>query len=175
MSAHDAAGHSPDATASAGRRPPGRRWALAMLALAVIAALAATWFLNRPRGLPAAAAPEAHDPLCGVVADRWPADVGGHERVAVRDDPPAVAAWGDPAIIARCGATSPGPTTDDCVAADGVDWVGRRVEGGMVFVTYGRAPAVEVLVPSDYAPEPLVLGAFADAASAIRQGPHRCR
>lgn len=120
-------------------------------------------------------ADRASDPLCVQVAAAWPQSVAKQERVANTADDQGVAAWGDPAIIARCGATSPGPTTDDCVAADGIDWVGRRVEGGMVFVSYGRAPAVEVLVPRQYAPEPLLLGAFAHATGAIPQGPHQCR
>ena len=158
------------------RRSRAPRWVVAVLTLALVAALGGgAWLVTRPRGVPAAAAPAASDPLCAQVAARWPATVGGQPRAADRDDPPAVAAWGDPAIIARCGATSPGPTTDDCVAADGIDWVGRRVEGGMVFVSYGRAPAVEVLVPRQYAPEPLLLGAFAHATGAIPQGPHQCR
>ncbi len=153
-----------------------RRWIVGIAVLALAAALAGgAWLVIRSRGVSAAAAPDAGDPACAQVAARWPASVGGKARVAVRDDPPAVAAWGDPAIIARCGAATPGPTTDDCIAADGIDWVGRRVGGGMVFVSYGRAPAVEVLVPEQYAPEPLVLGAFAEAARAIPQGPHRCR
>ncbi|BDZ58711.1 hypothetical protein [Barrientosiimonas endolithica] len=44
----------------------------------------------------------------------------------------------------------------------------------MAFTTYGREPAIEVLVPKDYAPEPLVLGAFTEAAQQIPQGPRRC-
>lgn len=157
-------------------RSAAPRWVVAVLTLALVATIGGgAWLVIRPRGVLAAAAPEASDPLCARVSGRWPDSVGGQPRVAVRDDPPAVAAWGDPAIIARCGATSPGPTTDDCVAADGIDWVGRRVEGGMVFVSYGRAPAVEVLVPQRYAPEPLLLGAFAHATEAIPQGSHRCR
>jgi hypothetical protein len=118
---------------------------------------------------------QAGSPLCHKVGARWPDTVAGEEPVQTSSDSPAVHAWGDPAIIARCGVTSPGPTTEQCFTVSGVDWVGQELSDGYKFVTYGRAPAVEVLVPRDYAPEPLVLGAFTRAAKAIPQGPHHCR
>jgi hypothetical protein len=43
------------------------------------------------------------------------------------------------------------------------------------FTTFGRTPAIEVLVPDAYTPEPLLLPAFTAAARAIPQGTHRCR
>ncbi len=112
---------------------------------------------------------------CQAVAARWPAQVAGRERVEVSTASAAVAAWGDPAIIARCGVASPGPTAADCIGANGIDWVATSLTDGMLFTTYGRSPAIEVLVPKSYAPEPLVLASFAAPAGAIPQGPHRCR
>ena len=116
----------------------------------------------------------ADSPACERVAKRWPAQVSHQESVSTSSDSPAVHAWGDPAVIARCGVTSPGPTTEQCLDVSGVDWVAIPLSDGYKFVTFGRAPAIEVLVPSDYAPEPLVLGAFAKAAKAIPPGPHHC-
>jgi len=58
---------------------------------------------------------------------------------------------------------------------NGVDWVAHRLGDGVRFTTYGRAPAVEILVPDAYQPEPLLLPAFARAASAIPQGQRRCQ
>ena len=86
---------------------------------------------------------------------------------------PTVHAWGDPAIIARCGVTSPGPTASGCVSVDGIDWVGSKLSDGGRYVTYGRTPAIEVLVPSKYDNLP-PLGAFTEAAKQIPQGSHRC-
>jgi len=111
---------------------------------------------------------------CAAVAARWPATVGGQHRVDTSPTAPAVRAWGDPAIIARCGLPEPGPTTDQCLGVSGVDWVAHRLSDGVRFTTYGRSPAIEVLVPKDYSPEPLVLGAFTAAARAVPQGPHHC-
>ncbi len=36
---------------------------------------------------------------------------------------PSARAWGDPAIIAICGYAAPPPSTLECIAVDGVDWV----------------------------------------------------
>ncbi|WP_018155467.1 DUF3515 family protein [Demetria terragena] len=117
---------------------------------------------------------KAGDPRCASVAKHWPVTVAQQSAREVSSDSPAVRAWGDPPIVARCGLTSPGPTTDPCVDASGVDWVAHDLDDGTAFVTYGRDPAIEVLVPKDYAPEPLALGAFASAAKQIPQGEHRC-
>ena len=119
-------------------------------------------------------ADRAGDPACAQAVRHWPRQVGGADSRPVSANSPAVRAWGDPAIIARCGVTSPGPTADPCFGVSGVDWVGHRLDDGYRFVTYGRTPALEVLVPSRYSPEPMVLGAFTDAARALPQGPHRC-
>jgi hypothetical protein len=87
---------------------------------------------------------------------------------------PALAAWGDPAIVLRCGVPPPGPTTDQCTTVNGVDWVARSIAGGYEFTTYGRTPAVQVLVPDHYAPETFALTGLSAAVSVLPQGEHRC-
>ena len=84
-------------------------------------------------------------------------------------------AWGDPPIIARCGVPPIGPTTDQCIDVSGIDWVAHRLTDGVRFTTYGRTPAIEVLVPSAYQPEPLLLPALGAAAAASPQGGRRCQ
>jgi hypothetical protein len=64
-----------------------------------------------------------------------------------------VAVWGSPGIVLRCGAEPLGPTTLPCLEVNGVDWVVDDAEDLLRFLTYGRAPAVEVLVPADYGRE----------------------
>lgn len=119
-------------------------------------------------------ADRASDPLCVQVAAAWPQSVAKQERVATTADDQGVAAWGDPAIIARCGVSSPGPTTNDCIEADGIDWVAMPLDDGTRFISYGRSPAVEILVPKAYAPEGMLLPAFAEATAQIPQGERRC-
>ena len=94
-----------------------------------------------------------------------------------RDRPlpaPAVPRLGDPAIVARCGVPTPGPTTNDCLTVNDVDWVATPLSDGTRFVTYGRDPAIEVLVPKAYAPEGSLLPAFAPAALALPTTGRKC-
>lgn len=160
------------------RRRAAAGWATATCRRAVVVlvvagtAVCSAGCSRPPQVVPA---DRADAPACQVAASRWPQTVTGRHRVAVQTSSPAVAAWGDPAIIARCGLTSPGPTTDECISVDGIDWIARRLGDGMQFVSYGRDPAIEVLVPAAYAPEPLVLGVFGAAARSIPQGERRCR
>jgi hypothetical protein len=100
--------------------------------------------------------------------------VAGRSRVATDPESGSVAAWGDPAIIARCGLEPLGPTTDDCVTVDGVDWVVRRLSDGSMATTYGRDPAVEVLAPGAYGPVPLLLPAFTAVATSLPENGRHC-
>ena len=103
------------------------------------------------------AAPDAADPQCAAVVLALPADLADLPRL--RTGSQATVAWGDPAdpVVLRCGVTPPGPTTDRCVTADdgttSIDWLAvPGVDGAAPtpwrFTTYGRSPAVEVLVPA---------------------------
>ena len=131
------------------------------------------WWTTRPLAVTAPSG--GADPACSRLAARLPATVQRQGRVRTSSDSPAVAAWGDPAIIWRCGVTPLGPTTDECIDVNGVDWVRHPLADGSSFTTYGRDPAVQVLVPKAYAPEPLVLPPFSDVVSVVTQGERRCR
>lgn len=115
----------------------------------------------------------ANGDVCREVTSAWPADVGDHARREV-SDASAGAAYGDPAIIARCGVPALGPTTDDCIEVDGMGWVAQKLSDGTRFTTFGRDPAIEVLIPSDYAPEPLLLPAFSAAAEKLPKNSLAC-
>ena len=109
---------------------------------------------------------------CSSVA--WPSAVAGEKSVATDPRSARTAAWGDPAVIASCGWPALGPTTSECLDVDGVYWVAERLSDGAKFTTYGRDPAIVVLVPKAYAPEPLLLPAFANAAKALPDTGRRC-
>lgn len=117
-------------------------------------------------------APHADDKACRSVP--WPADVSGRARVETTATSASVAAWGHPAIIARCGFDEVPPTTEDCVTVDGVDWVVRPLSNGSAATTFGTDPAIEVLVPQSYGPAPLQLPAFTAAARALPRTDRRC-
>lgn len=128
---------------------------------------------------PIKATPAVHATSAACVkADRnWPSLVSTLKPYAVTTPSESVRAWGtssDKAIIARCGVSMPGPTTDPCVNVSGIDWVQHQLDGGYMFTTYGRDPSIEVLVPNSVGTAPLFLPAFSKAAATIPQGSHRC-
>jgi hypothetical protein len=125
-------------------------------------------------GVDGTAPARATEPACAAAAGAWPAAPSGQQPVAVRTSSPSVRAWGDPAIIARCGVEPPAPTTLDCVEVDGIDWVAEPLSDGTRFTTFGRDPALEVLVPRHYAPEALLLPAFGPAAATLPTTGLRC-
>lgn len=121
------------------------------------------------------AVPEtANDPACAAAAAAWPERIDGHEHVETDPTSPAVRAWGDPAIVARCGVPALAPTTDPCVAVNGVDWVAQDLSDGTRLTTYGRDPAIEVLVPQEYGSAAMIAVDFEKAAKALPENGHRC-
>ena len=114
----------------------------------------------------------ADDPACAAAT--WPETIAGQARTPTDPEGPWVAAWGDPAIIARCGLPALEPTTLDCVEVDGIDWIVRELSDGTAMSTYGTDPAIEVLVPVAYGPGPLLLPAFGDAARALPKSEREC-
>ncbi|MDO5711225.1 MAG: DUF3515 family protein [Micrococcales bacterium] len=158
----------PDAIAApADTGPSGARIGAAAALILVLASCAT--------GVQAASPAQATGAACAAVIRHWPQRVAHRDRVSVRDEPAGIAAWGDPAIIARCGVPPPAPTTNECIGVDDIDWVLEPLSDGARFTTYGRSPAVEILVPHSYAPEPLVLGAFTAAARQLPTTDRRCR
>jgi hypothetical protein len=116
----------------------------------------------------------ASAPACVTSAHRLPAKLLGQSRRTTTPASPALAAWGDPAIILRCGVESPGASTEHCETVNGIDWLVQPLTDGEEFTTFGRTPAIQVLVPKHYAPEEFALPALAPAAAAIAQGPQHC-
>ena len=73
---------------------------------------------------------------------------------------PLTAAWGEPAVVLRCGVARPAALTltSQLFQADGVSWFAEQVSGGWRFTATGRKAYVEVTVPGtqDQASAPLV-------------------
>ena len=126
------------------------------------------------KGVSVAVPARGTDPVCVKAAAAWPASVSGRQTVATDPVDPAVHAWGDPAIVARCGVATPGPTTDDCLRVNGVDWVATPLSDGTRFTTYGRDPAVEVLIPRTDVPEGSLLPVFTAVAQALPETGRHC-
>lgn len=94
---------------------------------------------------------------------------------AVVDDQPlrkvkpasAGSAWGDPAIVLRCGVAKPVSLTptSQCFPVSGVDWLSEETARRFVFTTVGRKANIQVSVPREYDP---ASDALADLAEAVR-------
>ena len=98
------------------------------------------------------------------VADQSSRDTSGN---------PLGAAWGDPAIVLRCGVGTPKGYDKfaGCQTVNGLDWFVPTAtiedqEADVVLTTIGRTPAVEVTVPASYRPPDAVM---VDVAPAIKQ------
>ena len=90
----------------------------------------------------------ANDPACAEVMVRVPDVVASLDRRSTNAQ--STAAWGDPAaVILRCGLPDGGPSVLPCFTVDNVDWLRDDANNpNFTFVTYGRNPAVEVLIDS---------------------------
>ena len=117
---------------------------------------------------------EADHAACVAAGEQWPDEVKGEETTETDPTDPAVAAWGDPAVIARCGMPPLGPTENQCVVVDGVDWVAEDLGDGTRLTTFGRDPAIEVIVPEEHGPAPLILPAFTEAAKELPRNDYAC-
>ena len=95
------------------------------------------------------AAPDAGDPRCAEVMVRLPEAFGDEQRRWT--DAQSTAAWGDPTTVQfTCGVTPLGPTELACQTVGGVDWVIDESRAPLYrLTTYGRIPAVEVVIDSE--------------------------
>jgi hypothetical protein len=115
--------------------------------------------------------PTAQRKPCASLVEALPDSVSDQSRRDTKGNRFS-AAWGDPAIVLRCGVGTPAdydPLTG-CQTANGIDWY--VPEKGMndqlvdvVMTTYGRVPAVEVTLPAQYRPP---VAAMVDLADAIK-------
>ena len=97
-------------------------------------------------------ADDATNTACAQVTVGLPETVAGLAQR--KTDAQGTSAWGEPtAIILRCGVPVPPPTAEyPCYTIDGVDWLRDESDApNYVFTTYGRDPAVEVIVNGDAA------------------------
>jgi hypothetical protein len=117
----------------------------------VLVALATTLLTGCVQAVPLQPADNANDPACADVIVRLPDTVADKPKRETTAQ--ATGAWGDPAaVLLHCGVTVPGPTTDTCIALNGVDWIADESEAAedtYRYTTYGRVPAVEVVINAD--------------------------
>ncbi len=126
---------------------------------------------KEPVSIPTLRLTAADQAVCQRVSNALPSTVAGQDR---RKTQPAAAlggAWGDPAIIAQCGAGVPKDFSKSaaCTVANGVGWFVPDSQvndqsADVVMSTAGYRPVLQVTVPAHYRPNGL-------AAAMVELGP----
>jgi Protein of unknown function (DUF3515) len=129
--------------------------AAAALALGGLALLRANLppAITPPPGLSAAAAQ-----ACARWHAALPQSLDGQEKRSTRPRSELTAAYGSPAMSLRCGVTVPGPDPDHQCISDSenhVDWLVVPRDTSTLLVSFGRDPAVELVVPDAYPRAPV--------------------
>lgn len=121
------------------------------LVATVLVAFAVTSLTGCVQLVPMQPAADATNPDCAEIIVRLPPAIDEHIKRTTNAQ--ATGAWGDPsAILLRCGVEVPGPSTLECFTVKGVDWLRDTSNApNYSFTTYGRDPAVEVIIDGDRA------------------------
>lgn len=107
----------------------------------------------------------AADPVCGQVIVALPQELNGQSHTPTTAQ--ATVAWGtDSPIVLRCGVEPPPPSDERCIAVTSpagveIDWLAPEGDselipkhaqvdtGAWTFITYGRTPAIELVIPAE--------------------------
>jgi hypothetical protein len=116
---------------------------------------------------------------CRALVDALPDSVSDQKRRPVDPEDAYAAAWGDPAIVLRCGVAKPAglDKLSTCQVANGVGWFipEDQITGkpeDIVMTTVGRTQYVEVRIPADDWPP---AAAMADLAKAVKSSTREVR
>jgi hypothetical protein len=119
-------------------RPRRSLVALSAAALAIVLAGCAPVVTMTP-------AEFANDPECAAAIVRMPDALSSYPLR--QTDAQGTAAWGEPTVVLfTCGVPVPEVSDLPCVEIDGIFWLREEVPAGLAFTTYGRDPAVRVVV-----------------------------
>jgi len=128
--------------------------------------------------VPLEPADDAANATCAEVIVRLPDTVAGLDKRETNAQ--GTGAWGEPAtVLLRCGVAVPEPTASlACVEAppeNGIDWLRDDSDApNYIFTSYGRDPAIQVIIDSDGDPdidgdEVSGVEALGDLAGAVSQ------
>jgi len=147
-----------------------RRGAVAGLVLAAAVVVGLTGCTN---AVAMQAAPSANAAACAGAQVRLPATV--NSTLSLRNtSAQATAAWGSPAaVLYHCGVAVPTVSDLPCFAQGSVDWIRDDRGQNVVYTTFGRSPAVQVVIDTKRA-TPDALQDLGDAVSTLPKDGHRC-
>ncbi|MFJ9825427.1 DUF3515 domain-containing protein [Streptomyces sp. NPDC101160] len=114
--------------------------------------------------------PAAEAAFCRALAKELPDTVAGLERTGTEPESELTAAWGDAAIVLRCGVPRPEKMNDpqaQGIDANGVNWLFEpRAGDGPRFTTTYRKTYVEVTLDKRYAHD---VGPLVDLAAPVKK------
>jgi hypothetical protein len=148
------------------------------IARAVSAAAAALVLATSLAGcasiVPMEPADDANNPGCADVIVRLPDTVAGQERRETNAQ--ATGAWGSPAsVLLYCGVDVPSASTNRCIQVDGIYWlVDGENEPTYLLRSYGREPAIDVVVDGAVAGPTPALRDLSRAVSFTTPNGHEC-
>lgn len=94
------------------------------------------------------AAEFANDPACADAVVRLPDAISSYAQR--QTDAQGTSAWGDPTVVLfTCGVPVPRVSELPCVEIQGIFWLREEVDAGYAYTTYGRDPAIRVVVDPD--------------------------
>ena len=90
--------------------------------------------------------------FCADLGAILPVSLGGALLRDTNPDSPGTQAWGDPAIVLRCGVAAPEAfsTASQLLAVNNVSWYPEELQAGVRFTSMETSEFVEVSIPSDY-------------------------
>ncbi|WP_066519822.1 DUF3515 family protein [Curtobacterium ammoniigenes] len=119
------------------------------------------------------AAPSANAVACAGAQVRLPGTVDGTLRQRTTNAQ-STAAWGTPtAVLYRCGVAVPVVSNLPCFTLDQIDWIRDARGNDVIYTTYGRNPAVQVVIDSTRA-TPSVLQDIGTAVGTLPRNGLRC-
>ena len=119
-------------------------------------------------------APQANASECADVIVRLPQTVQNLPRRETNAQ--ATGAWGDPAqVLLRCGVAVPTASDLPCVTVDGQDWLRDDAnKPSYVFTSYGRTPAIAVVVDQSKLTPGLVLSDLSSVVAFTSPNGRKC-
>lgn len=109
-----------------------------------------------PLAVPAVDQPGAVGKSCGVLMEALPSDLSGLPRRTLADAQQGVAAWGDPAVVLRCGVQTPAELTCSSALqqfsgpgqAEGVAWLRLSDSSASTYIATDRAVRIALTLPA---------------------------
>lgn len=110
-----------------------------------------------PVAVPPPPASAAADKYCPAVISHLPVTLNGSHSRPAHSSSAYVAAWGDPAMVLRCGVPRP-PTfvrTSMVITMEGMQWFAQPGKDDVVWTLVDRPVYVELTLPTNYGSGPV--------------------